>query len=77
MKKIAENAGDSGEVIVEKVKSKRNIEIGYNALNGKIENLMEVGIVDPTKVVRNTIQNAVSIAGLILTTGSVIVEKVE
>lgn len=77
LKKIAENAGDSGEVIVEKVKSKRNIEIGYNALNGKIENLMEVGIVDPTKVVRNTIQNAVSIAGLILTTGSVIVEKVE
>jgi chaperonin GroEL len=73
---IAENAGLEGSVIVEKVKSAKP-GFGLNALNGQIEDLAKVGIVDPAKVTRSTIQNAASIAGLVLTTEALVVEKPE
>jgi len=73
---IAENAGVEGSVIVEKVKSGKP-GIGYNALTGEIEDLVKAGIVDPAKVTRSAIQNAASIAGLVLTTEALVVEKPE
>ncbi len=73
---IAENAGLEGSVIVNKVREAK-AGFGLNALNGKIEDLAKAGIVDPAKVVRSTIQNAASIAGLVLTTEALVVEKPE
>jgi len=73
---IAKNAGLEGSVIVEHVRAAKAGH-GLNALNGKIEDLAKAGIVDPAKVVRSTIQNAASIAGLILTTETLVVEKPE
>ena len=73
---IAENAGLEGSVIVEKVKSAK-AGFGLNALTGTIEDLVKAGIVDPAKVTRSTIQNAASIAGLVLTTEALVVEKPE
>lgn len=64
LKKIANNGGVSGEAVVGKV---LDHGIGYNALTNKYENLFEAGIIDPKKVVRNEIQNAVSTAGILLT----------
>ncbi|MGC9328416.1 MAG: TCP-1/cpn60 chaperonin family protein, partial [Candidatus Hinthialibacter sp.] len=70
---IAENAGENGTVIVrDLLKEKANV--GYNALTNKTEDLIKAGIVDPAKVVRTALQNAASIAGLLLTTESVVVE---
>jgi chaperonin GroEL len=73
---IAENAGLEGSVIVERIKDAK-AGFGLNALNGKIEDLAKAGIVDPAKVTRSTIQNAASIAGLVLTTEALVVEKPE
>ena len=73
---IAENAGLEGSVIVDKVKSAKS-GFGLNAVTGNIEDLVKAGIVDPAKVTRSTIQNAASIAGLILTTEALVVEKQE
>jgi chaperonin GroEL len=73
MRRIAENAGLDGGVIVGRVRSeKRNV--GYNAATGKIEDLLAAGIIDPTKVVRTALQNAASIAGLLLTTDAAVAE---
>ena len=66
-KMIAANAGQEGSVIVERLR-KEKPEIGYNAANGEFVNMIEAGIVDPTKVARSALQNAASIAALILTT---------
>jgi chaperonin GroEL len=76
IRQIARNAGLEGSVIVEKV---RNSEAGFglNALNGEIVDLVKAGIVDPAKVTRSTIQNAASIAGLVLTTETLVVDKPE
>lgn len=73
---IAKNAGLEASVIVEHVRAAKP-GMGLNALTGKIEDLAKAGIVDPAKVVRSTIQNAASIAGLILTTETLVVEKPE
>ena len=73
LRKIAENAGLEGGVVVEKVMSKEG-SYGFNAETGKYENLTEVGVIDPAKVVRATIQNASSIASLILTTEALITD---
>ncbi|MDO8669002.1 MAG: chaperonin GroEL [Candidatus Buchananbacteria bacterium] len=67
LKQIADNAGDKGDVVVEEVK-KRDGNMGYNALTGGYEDLVEAGIIDPAKVTRNALQNAASAAGMILTT---------
>jgi len=71
--KIAENAGLEGGVVVEEV-IKKDGSLGFNAETGKYEDLVEAGVIDPAKVVRSTLQNAASIARLILTTNVVVTE---
>ncbi len=76
-RQIAENAGvRSGDVIVERVKTESG-NIGYDALNGKFVDMIEAGIVDPAKVTRSALQNAASVAGLLLTTEALVVERPE
>jgi chaperonin GroEL len=76
LRTIAENAGLEGSVIVEKVKNSKP-GFGLNAVTGEIVELMKAGVVDPAKVTRSTVQNAASIAGLVLTTEALVVEKPE
>jgi chaperonin GroEL len=73
LRQIAQNAGHEGAVVVAKVREQK-AEEGFNALNEKYENLVEAGVIDPTKVVRTALQNASSIAGLLLTTEALISE---
>lgn len=75
LKRIAENAGMNGQVIVEKVQQ-QEFEIGYNAAKDTFKNMYEEGIVDPAKVTRSGIQNATSIASMILTTECIIVNDI-
>ncbi|HOD53437.1 MAG TPA: chaperonin GroEL [Candidatus Cloacimonadota bacterium] len=65
---IAKNAGEEGAVIVEKLNSSDDYTYGYNAATSVFENLLTAGVIDPSKVVRSAVQNAISIAGLFLTT---------
>jgi chaperonin GroEL len=74
---IVQNAGGEGSIVVEKVRSSKDDAYGYNALTDKYENLVEAGVIDPTKVTRTALQNAASIAGLLLTTEAIVVEKKE
>ncbi|XP_038970853.1 ruBisCO large subunit-binding protein subunit alpha [Phoenix dactylifera] len=71
---IAHNAGVEGEVVVEKIKDSQ-WEVGYNAMTDKFENLVEAGVIDPAKVTRCALQNAASVAGMVLTTQAIVVEK--
>ena len=71
---IAANAGEEGAVVVEKLKGYKEIHMGYNAANGKFEDLIKAGIIDPAKVVRSAVQNAASIAALMLTTECIITD---
>lgn len=71
---IADNAGVEGEVVVEKIKDSE-WEIGYNAMTDKYENLVEAGVIDPAKVTRCALQNAASVAGMVLTTQAIVVDK--
>jgi len=73
LRRIAQNAGVEGSVVVEDVKSKEGA-LGFNAQKLKYEDLMQAGIVDPTKVVRSALENAVSGAGMLLTTEVVVAE---
>jgi chaperonin GroEL len=76
LRQIASNAGVEGSIVVEKVKT---VEpgVGFNALNGEYVNMIEAGIVDPAKVTRSALQNAASIAAMILTTETLVAEKPE
>jgi chaperonin GroEL len=74
---IVQNAGGEGSIVVEKVRSSKDDAFGYNALTDKYENLVEAGVIDPTKVTRTALQNAASIAGLLLTTEAIVVERKE
>ncbi|WP_204104699.1 MULTISPECIES: chaperonin GroEL [Spirulina sp. CCY15215] len=74
--RIAENAGQNGAVIAERVKEK-DFNVGYNAVNGEFVDMFEAGIVDPAKVTRSALQNAASIAGMVLTTECIVVDKPE
>ncbi|HEY9826212.1 MAG TPA: chaperonin GroEL, partial [Stenomitos sp.] len=76
LRQIADNAGVEGSVVVETVASKA-FPIGYNALLDKYEDMISAGIIDPAKVVRAGLQNAASIAGLVLTTEVIVVDKPE
>jgi chaperonin GroEL len=71
---IAKNAGEEGAVIVEKLKNSKVVEFGYNASTGEFCDLTKVGVIDPSKVVRSAVQNAVSIAGLFLTTETLVTD---
>jgi chaperonin GroEL len=77
MRIIAVNAGGEGSIVVEKVRNSKQKNFGYNAQTGDYEDLMEAGVIDPTKVTRTALQNAASVAGLLLTTECVVVEKKE
>ncbi len=77
IRQIATNAGAEGSIVVEKVRANKSANYGYNALTDTYEDLVEAGVIDPTKVVRHALQNAASIAGLLLTTEAVVVEKAE
>ncbi len=73
MRQIVENAGLDGAVIVNKVKE-RKADFGFNARLGKYENLLQAGVIDPAKVSRIAIENAASIAGMLLTTEAVVAD---
>ena len=74
--RIALNAGQNGAVIAERVKEK-DFNVGYNAANGEFVDMFEAGIVDPAKVTRSALQNAASIAGMVLTTECIVVDMPE
>jgi chaperonin GroEL len=74
---IAQNAGAEGSIIVAKVRESKEKNFGYNASTDNYEDLVKSGVIDPTKVTRTALQNAASIAGLLLTTEAVVVEKKE
>jgi chaperonin GroEL len=76
LKRIAENAGQNGAVIAERVKEK-DFNVGYNAATNEFADMFEAGIVDPAKVTRSGLQNAASIAGMVLTTECIVVDKPE
>jgi chaperonin GroEL len=73
---IAQNAGHEGSVVIDKIRSNKGA-YGFNAASEEFEDLMKAGIIDPTKVVRSALQNAASVAGLLLTTECVVAEKPE
>ncbi len=74
---IAQNAGAEGSIIVAKVRESKDKSFGYNAATDTYEDLVKAGVIDPTKVTRTALQNAASIAGLLLTTECVVVERKE
>jgi chaperonin GroEL len=74
---IAQNAGAEGSIVVARVKESKEKNFGYNAATDTYEDLVKAGVIDPTKVTRTALQNAASIAGLLLTTECVVVEKKE
>ena len=69
---IAQNAGAEGSIVVGKVKESKDKNFGYNAQTDSFEDLVAAGVIDPTKVTRTALQNAASIAGLLLTTECVV-----
>jgi chaperonin GroEL len=77
IRQIALNSGAEGSIVVSKVREADSPVWGFNALTDVYEDLVEAGVIDPTKVVRTALQNAASIAGLLLTTEAVVVEKPE
>jgi len=74
MKQIASNAGFDGAVVVNSVATSETMSYGFNASTGEYEDMIKAGIIDPTKVTRSALENAVSIAGMILTTEAVVSE---
>ena len=74
LRQIVQNAGKEGAVVVERVRGEKNENIGFNAATETFEDLVKAGIIDPTKVVRTALQNAASIAGLMLTTEAMVSE---
>ncbi len=77
LRMIVQNAGGEGSIVIEKVRTAKDNNFGYNALTDVYEDLVAAGVIDPTKVTRTALQNAASIAGLLLTTEALIVEKKE
>jgi len=75
MRMIASNAGHEGSVVIDRVENHKDEAWGFNALTEKYENLLETGVIDPTKVCRCALQNAASVASLLLTTEALIAEK--
>jgi len=74
LKQIATNAGKEGSVVVEHIKSETNSNIGYDAKTDEYKDMVEAGIIDPVKVVRSALQNAASIASLVLTTEALVAD---
>ncbi|MCW9094994.1 MAG: chaperonin GroEL, partial [Ignavibacteriaceae bacterium] len=76
LKQIVNNAGLEGSVVLQKVKEGKD-DFGFNAQTEKYENLVKVGVIDPTKVTRTALENAASVASLLVTTEAVVYEKKE
>jgi chaperonin GroEL len=74
LRQIVQNAGKEGAVIVERVRSEKNENVGFNAATEVFEDLVKAGVIDPAKVTRTALQNAASIAGLMLTTEAMVSE---
>jgi chaperonin GroEL len=74
MRWIATNAGQEGSIVVQKVKEQKNADDGFNAATDTYEDLVKAGVIDPAKVVRSALQNASSIASLLLTTEALVSE---
>ena len=74
LRQIVGNAGEEGAVIVGKINDNDNAHYGYNAGTNKFEDLVAAGVIDPTKVTRTALQNAASIAGLMLTTEAMVAD---
>jgi chaperonin GroEL len=77
LRQITANAGLEGALLIEKVRDSKDANYGFNAATGKFEDLVKSGVVDPTKVTRSALQNAASIASLMLTTEAMICGVVE
>ncbi len=77
IRQIAANAGAEGSIVAEEVRSSEESQFGYNAATQKYEDLVKAGIMDPTKVVRTALQNAASVASLLLTTEAILTDKPE
>lgn len=81
MRKIAENAGKDGSVIVEYVrqaqKKEKSLHIGYDVMDGEYKDMLKGGVIDPAKVTRGALENAASIASMILTTEALVTELPE
>ncbi|GAB4358704.1 MAG: chaperonin GroEL [Kiloniellaceae bacterium] len=76
-RQIAENAGTDGSIVVGKILENKDAQFGYNAQTGQYTNLVKDGVIDPTKVVRCALQDAASIAGLLITTEAMVADKPE
>ena len=74
LRQIAENAGEDGAVVVGKILDKDEYNFGYNAATGEYGNLVKQGVIDPAKVVRTALQDAASVAGLLITTEAMVAE---
>ena len=74
VRQIAENAGESGAVVAGKLLEAKGSTLGFNAQTGKYEDLVKSGVIDPVKVVRTALQNAGSVAGLLITTEAMVAE---
>ena len=77
VRQIVDNAGDDGSVVVGKLLESKDTNFGYDAQKGEYVNMIKAGIIDPTKVVRTALQDAASVAGLLITTEAMIADKVE
>ena len=77
LRQIAENAGEDGAVIAGKLLDKDEYNWGFDAQTGEFKDLVKAGIIDPTKVVRTALQDAASVAGLLMTTEAMVAEKPE
>ncbi len=77
LRQIAENAGEDGAVVGGKVLENAEYSFGYDAQSGQYKDLVAAGIIDPTKVVRVALQNAASVAGLLITTQAMVAERPE
>jgi chaperonin GroEL len=77
LRQIVQNAGKEGAVVVERIRSEKNENIGFNAQTEEFEDLVKAGVIDPAKVTRTALQNAASIAGLMLTTEAMVSELPE
>ena len=77
LRQIVQNAGHEGAIVVAKVRDSKNINFGFNADSEEYEDLVEAGVIDPTMVARTALENASSIAGLLLTTEALITDVPE
>jgi chaperonin GroEL len=76
-RQIAENAGSDGSIVVGKLLESKDYNFGFDAQKGEYTNMVKAGIIDPTKVVRTALQDAASVAGLLITTEAMVAEKPE